>query len=372
MKLTIKRHSFLKTLAQVAEGIPARSADPNYMNFLLTISGEEQTILASDGVITIRGQLQDEEDQNAIIEFEPGSIEIPAKYLLDIIRQLEGDIVTLSQVESSVLNITDGTSNFNINTVRGEEYPSLDLTYRGGHEFEIPGAQFVSLFDTTAFAVATKGPKKHFYGVKIAVNDGVLEFVATDSYRLAQKKIPLDCRENFSFIVPVKALALVRKYSDLKSVHVQVDNNLAYFKIDSIAISCRLYVGDFPVIDRIIPTLTPYLLRVDSRSFIGAVSRATIVASDKTQTVRLKCYPEAVEILAKSDNVGTALEPIKGANYQGENFEISFNYGFVLDAVRALSTPEVTLAFAGEGKAFLIKNDDPSVVQIITPIRSGN
>lgn len=372
MKLTVKRHSFLKILTQVADGIPARSADPNYMNFLLTLSAEEQTVTASDGVITIRGQLFDEEDPEAILGYENGLLEIPARYLLDIVRQLEGDVVTLAQIETSVLNITDGTSNFNINTVRGEEYPPLDLTFRSGHEFEIPGAEFASLYETTAFAVATKGPKRHFYGVKIGVADGQLEFVATDSYRLAQKRVPLAHADNFSFIVPVKALALVRKYSELKNVAVQVDNNLAYFRIGSLTVACRLYVGDFPVTERIIPTLTPYELTVDSKSFIGAVSRATIVASEKTQTIRLKCCSDLVEILAKSDNVGTANEPVKGAQFQGDNFEISFNYGFVLDAVRALNSASVTLAFAGEGKAFLIKNDDPSVIQIITPIRSGN
>ena len=53
LKLVANRSAFLKILNSVIDGIPAKSADPNYMNFLITINDEEKTILASDGAITI-------------------------------------------------------------------------------------------------------------------------------------------------------------------------------------------------------------------------------------------------------------------------------------------------------------------------------
>ena len=229
LKLVANRSAFLKILNSVIDGIPAKSADPNYMNFLITINDEEKTILASDGAITIIHSLAN--DENPVLKsYEPGTIEIPARHFVSIISKLEGEEVILTQIENSFLNITDNYSNFNIKCSRGEEFPQLDIHFTSSHTFEIDGNDFLNLYNSTAFAVATRGPKKHFYGVKIGVNNNILEFVATDSYRLAQRKVAVENNEKFYFIAPVKALSLVAKYCEGKKVLISEDNNLASFK----------------------------------------------------------------------------------------------------------------------------------------------
>lgn len=371
LKLVANRSAFLKILNSVIDGIPAKSADPNYMNFLITINDEEKTILASDGAITIIHSLSN--DENPVLKsYEPGTIEIPARHFVSIISKLEGEEVILTQIENSFLNITDNYSNFNIKCSRGEEFPQLDIHFTSSHTFEIDGNDFLNLYNSTAFAVATRGPKKHFYGVKIGVNNNILEFVATDSYRLAQRKVAVENNEKFYFIAPVKALSLVAKYCEGKKVLISEDNNLASFKVDNLTVISRLYVGEFPNIDRIIPVSTPFVLNVDSKIFLNALDRvATILDAGKGQCVVLKCNEDGAELFARSEQVGNSADPLAGAEFEGNQFEISFNYSYVNDAIKALNSEKIHLCFASEGTAFLVKNDDPNNIQIVTPLRSS-
>lgn len=372
MKLVVTRTSFLKTLSQVYDGVPPKATEPTYLNFFIGLSAEEQIVQATDSNITIKCNIASEKEEDAIKSFEEGMILAPAKYLLDIIRQLEGDVVTLSQIENGVLNITDGFSNFNINCIPQTENPFTDFPYEVKNEIAVSGAEYSALYNTTAFAVAVKGPKKQFYGVKVAVHSGILEFIATDSYRLARKKVEVESQADFSFIVPVKALSLVNKYSEMKEIRIKVDNNWVYFEIEGLMIASKLYSGDFPNVESITPTVSPYILTVDSKCFSNALSRVTIVSPEKLQVVHLRCFDGVVTVFARSENIGTGREEIKNATFEGEDLEIGFNYNFVNDAIKALASQTITFKFTSEARAFLIENGDPSITQLITPIRPGS
>lgn len=370
MKLTIKRVALLKILSMAFEAIPAKSTEPAFVNFLITIDSSTIEIMASDGNISIKGTIAVTSED--VINSDPGSIQVPARYMLDIMRKLEGEIVTISLIESSMLNIADDRSNFNLNTVAGEEYPDIDMTADGDEEIELKGEDFLKLYDATAFAVATRGPKEVYYGVNINALGDTIMFTATDSYRLARKKVVIGGDHHVSFTVPVKALQLISHYEKLETVKIRIDSHKALFYVNDIVIFTRLFTGDFPNMDRIIPQIIPYRLDVDARNFINAIERVTIVSVEKQFAVRLLCEDEHVEVSARSSAVGTSKEVLQNAGFEGERFEINFNVQFVAEAIKALGSDRVTLAFAGESKAFLVQNGDESIVQLITPIRSGN
>lgn len=165
---------------------------------------------------------------------------------------------------------------------------------------------------------------------------------------------------------------MVAKYCEGKKVLISEDNNLASFKVDNLTVISRLYVGEFPNIDRIIPVSTPFVLNVDSKIFLNALDRvATILDAGKGQCVVLKCNEDGAELFARSEQVGNSADPLAGAEFEGNQFEISFNYSYVNDAIKALNSEKIHLCFASEGTAFLVKNDDPNNIQIVTPLRSS-
>lgn len=372
MKLTIKRAAFLKILTTAFEAIPVKSPEPAFVNFLLTVSTDNVEVLSSDGDLTIKGRIP--LSSESVINSEPGSIQIPAKYLLDIMRKIEGETVTIVLIDSSLLNVADERSDFNLNIVAGEEYPDIDMTVEGDDEFTLSSTDFSKLVDSTSFAVATRGVNKNYYGVNIAAYGDELFFLATDSARLARKSIAIDRHydERRAITVPVKALQLAQHCGTESTIRIKFDQFKALFYVDDCVISTRLYKDEMPNIDRLLTVPTPYLLNVDAQSFINAIERVTIVSAEKQFIIRLVCECDRVEVSARSASVGTSREVLTDVQYDGPRFEINFNVNYVREAIKALGDERVTIAFAGENKAFFVRNGDPTNVQLITPIRSLN
>jgi DNA polymerase-3 subunit beta len=383
MKLTIKRLDFLRLLTYVSQAIPAKSAESQFMNFLIDCEEDKVAIVASDGTISakIEQPLKDAKGNDVIINIEKGLIQTPAKYLLDIVAKMSGDIVTLNLVDTNFLNISDDTSTFNLITKAGEEYPDVDLKVPEGNKgFKVSLVDLKRLYDTTAYAVATKGPKDLYYGINVKAKDGKLYFLTTDSYRMARMAVAEPDKEaDFVFTCPVKALSMVTNITAAGDCMIYFDEQRALFVSDGVTLSTRLIRGDFPSIDRIIPPSFPYAITVDKDEFLAAADRVKIISSaeDKNSQVKLTISKDTgVTISARSTNYGNSSEVLKKATYilpENENvFEIGFNVDFAVDAVRALGAGKISFVFASPTRMFMAKNDDPENIQIITPIRMSN
>jgi len=367
MKFTIKRNSFQKLLENAYEAIPIQSPIAALKNFLIEVTENNIRVIGSDGTLTIQAILNVGDDDNAIINSTPGKVQIPAKYLLDIIKNLESDIVTLELVDSSLLFVSDEISQFKLNIFRAEEYPDIDIEATSKEKIDIKMSDFVRLFNSTSFAVATRGPKELFYGINITAKENRLTFIATDSFRLARKYVEIEGNHQVSITVPCKTLSVVSKFNKHDNISMIIDPNKVLFKVGNYTVSSKLYNGEFPNVDRIIPTGMEYNLTVNSKEFISSIERITIVGNTK---ILVNASHDRVEISSKDLNVGSSKEVLKGAEFEGDRFSIIFNARFVVEAIKALDSERVTLAFAAENRAFLVKSSDKTITQVITPIRS--
>ena len=377
MKLTIQRTSFLKLLNFAIQAIPAKSADTQFLNFLLTLKGDEVSVISSDGSLSTKvvQKKKDEKGNDVILAMEEGSIQAPAKYLLDIVSKLGGDVVTLNMVDTNYLNISDDTTNFNLVTKDGAEYPDIDLLVPEDGGFELKIKDLKKLFDTTFYAVATKGPKEIYFGINVSTRNGKAYFLATDSYRMARYAVSIPGDETRSFTCPVKALQMAGNLEG-ENCRIYLDNQRALFVSGGNVISTRLLKGEFPDADRLIPPSFPCKVEVDTEEFLAAADRVKIISSaeDKNSQVRMTISPESgVTLFAKSTNYGNSDEVLRKATFslpEGESiFEIGFNVDFVIDAVKALDSAKVTFVFSSPTRMFMVKNDDSENIQIITPIR---
>lgn len=375
MKLTVKAIALSKILNQAIDAIPAKSTEPSFLNFLFTVTKDSLEVLASDGTITMKTILPAKvgKEQN-IIDSEPGRVQVPAHLFLEIVRKLSGDVVTLSMADSTVLSVSDNHTFYTLNTFNPNEYPDIDMSFDESKALHIPAPDFVRLFQCTNFAVATRGAKQCFLGINIRTEGQVLYFLATDAMRLAQRSLtlPVAFEPAIKFTVPVKVLAMIVKLEGIKEVLVEPGDNKAIFKAGDTVFQTRLYNGEFPSPDRIRPASTPYVLTVNSDEFLAALDRVTLVTMGNLASIaRLTCSKDGAELVASSQPFGSAKEHLDKFTFEGDLFDITFNVKFVADAVRALASPKISLAFAGEGKLFMIKNDDPANFQIVTPIRTN-
>ncbi|MFA6829713.1 MAG: DNA polymerase III subunit beta [Bacilli bacterium] len=383
MKLTIKRIDFLRLLSFVSQAIPVKSAESQFLNFLIQCDDDKLSIIASDGIISAKVEqtLKNEKGDDVILNIEKGIIQTPAKYLLDIVAKLSGETISLNMVDTNYLNISDGPTDFNLITKEGAEYPDVDLNIPEDNKgIEVSLKDIKVLFDATSYAVATRGPKDLFYGINIRAFDGKLYFLATDSYRMARYAVEEEDKDaSFNFTCPVKALNMVTNISEGSKCTIYFDEQRALFISEGITLSTRLIRGEFPSADRLIPSDFPYQVTVDTSEFLNAADCVKIMSSaeDKNSQVRMTVTKDnGVLLKAKATNYGNGKVPLNNAKvFLPENediFEISYNVDFVTAAVKALNSSTFTFEFVNPTRMFMVKSADKENIQIITPIRMTN
>ena len=372
MRFTIRREEFLKGLAIANRAVASKVAVAVLANLKIELTENGLFITGSNYDLTIKTQVPYKFNGVDIIRnYKEGATLINAKLITEMIRKMESEEITLDVVDSTIATVSNSRSNYQLNCVRAEEYPDLDLE-ANGTTLTLSKSDFDLLVSQTAFAASLKEQRPILTAMNLEASNGVLTATATDSARLARKDIAIPNDVNFVANVPAKMMVEVDHLLEgLESVDVAFSDKKALFSLGRTVVASRLIAGDYPNTKNIIPRNTNYLLDVNANDLIKAIDRANILSMDRENVVDLSMSENGVEISAKSQQVGSANEKIDVFRFVGADLKVSFNSEFVVAAVKALNSEDVTFAFVGEMKPFVIRNgSDDSVVQIVTPVRT--
>ena len=372
MRLTVIREQLSKALLSVAKAIPQKKELPILGNILIELNDHGLEVTASDRNITIRtlvpyriGELQ------VIRNYQPGAVLIDSKLIIEAIKSMEGEEVNMELIDGSTLRISDSKSIFNLNSVSAEEYPDIDLDPIG-HELTLKGKDLKALVHQTAFAASTKEARPILTAINFEARDGYLVATSTDTARLARKKIQIESPVHFSINIPAKKMAdICGSFEDEDEIDITVNEKKAQFAFNYTIISTLLTNGEYPNTKNIVPTIFNYTLQVNSNELIRAIRRLSIVSADRDGVIRLIMNGDDVELISRSQLAGSASEKLTMYQFDGDRFEISFKAAFVIDAISALHSEDVSICFVGEMKPFVVKNvNDDSVDMLVTPLRS--
>lgn len=229
----------------------------------------------------------------------------------------------------------------------------------------------------TVFAVSSMETRPILTGVNINISENNLNFVATDSHRLASRKlsIPETDIEFNNVVVPGKSLTELNKILDDSEdmVEISVTNNQILFKTKHLNFLSRLLDGNYPETSRLIPDQSKTTIQVKTKEFLGTIDRASLLARDeKNNVVRLTTKENnLIEISSNSPEVGNVTEDISVQAMEGEELKISFSSKYMIDALKAIEYDEVTISFTGAMRPFIIRPvDDDSILQLILPVRT--
>ena len=372
MRFTIKREEFLKGLTIANRAVASKAAVPVLLNLKIELNENGLFITGSNYEITIKTFVPYRFNEMEIIRnYKEGATLINAKIITDIARKIESEELTFDVVDSTIATISDGRSEYKLNCIRPEEYPDLDLE-PNGTEVAISKEDFDALVSQTAFAASTKEQRPILTALNLEAENGILTATATDSARLARKQIRIEDGINFVANVPARMMVEVDHLLDnIDHVIVAFSDKKALFTLDRTIVATRLVAGDYPNTKNIVPRITNYVLEVNSSDLLKAIDRANILSIDRENVVDLSMDENGIEISAKSSQMGSATERIDLFKYEGQPLKVSFNSEFVNAAVKALGSRDVTFAFVGEMKPFVLKDaQDDSVIQVVTPVRT--
>jgi DNA polymerase-3 subunit beta len=323
-------------------------------------------LLATDMEIGLRVPLTAETTR-------PGSVVLPARLLLDVVRSLAGDQLTmeLRSAEQDV-ELICGATTFHLRTLRAEDFPTLPEP-SPDTRITLPMAAFVETVSRVARSASRDETRPVLTGILMSASMQELRMVATDSYRLSVKETALETAlpDALEANVPARALQeLVRvaQQAPSDSLSVSVGQNQVIFEIGDVVLSSRLIDGQFPNYRQLLPETVEHELRLASAEVTDVVRRISLLAQ-KNAPLRLSFSEGSLTISAQTPDVGEASEAIP-VPFHGEPFEIGFNPEFLRDGLESIESDELVLKLISPLRPGLIESPDTGdFVYLIMPIR---
>jgi DNA polymerase III subunit beta len=301
-----------------------------------------------------------------------GTVVLPARLLLDVVRTLPGGDVSLElrSAEQDV-EIVGGTARFHIRTLRGEDFPPLPEP-GGDQVVSMPAPAFVDTIARVSRSASRDETRPILTGILVSATGDELRMVATDSYRLSVKETRLEAplEGGFEANVPARALdelgRLVR--DEVKEIRIGVRANQVVFEVGGAALSSRLIDGQFPNYRQLLPEGYEHELTVARDELLEVVRRVSLMAQ-KNAPLRLSFSEGEVRVSAQTPDVGEASEPLP-VPFAGEPFEIGFNPDFLTVGLESAGADEVVVKLISPLRPGLLEAADGSgFLYLIMPIR---
>ncbi|MGZ6642582.1 MAG: DNA polymerase III subunit beta [Solirubrobacteraceae bacterium] len=364
MKLSTSSQELLGQLQVVSRVASTRSAVQALSG--VQIAAEERTELrATDMEVALRVPLE------ARVE-RPGTVVLPARLLLDVVRQLpSGDVSLELRPSEQDVEIVAGPAKFHIRTLRAEDFPPLPAP--GGDQIvSMPAKAFTDTIARVARSASRDETRPILTGILASASGQELRMVATDSYRLSVKETRLDAplSEGFEANIPARALEelgrLVRE--DVEEIRIGVRANQVVFEVGGLVLSSRLIDGQFPNYRQLLPESYEHELTIDRGELLEVVRRVSLMAQ-KNAPLRLSFSEGEVRISAQTPDVGEASEPLP-VPFAGEPFEIGFNPEFLVAGLESAGSEQVVLKLISPLRPGLLESADGSgFLYLIMPIR---
>jgi len=372
MKFSIKQKIFLEHLNYVIRGISNKNLIPilNCIKFELTNEG--LYLLSTDNELAIKSFIPASEIDNIEIE---GDLLISGRYIYDIVRKLNNEVINIEEIIDSQVLITTETSSFKLNCNSVNDFPTIDLDFTD-NPIKLEKRVFKTTINQTIFATSTQESRPILTGINFKISENTMEVTATDSYRLSKKRIILDSniQNNVDIIIPSRNLSEIIKLmnDDDEQIELHVFANKVIFKINNLIVMTRLINGNYPDTNKLIPDSFELKIKLNLDNFYNAIDRASLLTNaEEKNIIKLETKNDVMILSSNIPEIGNVEEKIKIEKNTDSEIKISFSSKYMMDALKTFESEEIELAFNGEIKPIIINYvDNSDLTQLILPIRT--
>jgi DNA polymerase-3 subunit beta len=367
MKLSLSVSHLLAQLQTASRVASTRSAVQALSGVMISARADATPeLLATDMEIGLRVPLTADVAR-------PGSVVLPARLLLDVVRSLSGEQVTMElRAAEQDVELISGASTFHLRTLRAEDFPTLPVP-SPDTRIVLPADAFVQTVSRVARSASRDETRPVLTGILMSASAQELRMVATDSYRLSVKETVLESALQGSLEANIPARALqelvrIAQQAGAESLAVSVGQNQVIFELGEVVLSSRLIDGQFPNYRQLLPESVEHELRLSSAELTDVVRRISLLAQ-KNAPLRLSFSEGTLTISAQTPDVGEASEAVP-VPFKGEPFEIGFNPEFLRDGLESIEAEELILKLISPLRPGLIESPDTGdFVYLIMPIR---
>lgn len=333
MEFVIKQSALKEELGFVQGIVEKKSTIPVLSNILIESVGENNIrIVGTDLDVTIRCEAEAEIKS-------AGSMCIQARKLFDIVRLLDGGDVHFVKEENDWVKLRCGNSKFRLAGVSREQFPEVP-SFKNA-PLRLSAAVFNHFIQNTSFAITNEQSRFTLSGAKFMIDANSAKMVTTDGHRLAFIEKQIESAgdgEMMDSLIPKKALLELVKISrdSVADVSFGEDTNHIYFEVDGRLLITRKLSGTFPNYEMVIPKDNDKLAIFDADEMKNAIRRVSLMADERTRSVKLTIRDGEIEIGAQSSEEGEASEKV-AADYQGDEVTVGFNAQYLQDFLNVVS-----------------------------------
>ena len=372
MKFIVSSSYLLKQLSAINGVIATNPVVPILENFLFEISDGNLTVTASDLQTSMITELQ-------IEAREDGSIAIPAKILLETLRNLPEQPITFS-IDSNTYSIEINSDNgrYKLAGENATDFPKIP-TVSDGYSVNMSSEVLGRAIGNTIFATSNDELRPAMTGVYVKLDETNTTFVATDSHRLIRyRRVDVVADMGHSMIIPRKALTLLKATlpSELTNVNVEFNASNAFFNFNQMKMICRLIDERFPDYENVIPLDNNNNVVVKKDELLSSLKRTAIYANKTTHQVRLKITGSELMISAEDLDFSNEANERLSCEHDGEDLEIGFNAKFLVEMLGNIDSDEITIKLNAPNKAGIItphdKDEEEDILMLVMPVMLNN
>ena len=372
MKFIVSSSYLLKQLSAINGVITTNPVVPILENFLFEISDGTLTITASDLQTSMITELEVEAK-------EDGSIAIPAKILLETLRNLPEQPVTFSiDADTYSIEINSDNGRYKLSGENATDFPKIP-TVSDGYAVNMSSGVLAQAINNTIFATSNDELRPAMTGVYIKLDETNTTFVATDSHRLIRyRRVDIAADMAHSMIVPRKALTLLKATLPSENTNVNLEFNAsnAFFNFNNVKMICRLIDERFPDYENVIPSDNEILMHISKAELLSSLKRIAIYANKTTHQVRLKITGSELMISAEDLDFSNEASERLSCEHEGEDIEIGFNAKFLIEMLNNLDANDIELKLSAPNKAGIIlpkeKDENEDILLLVMPVMLNN
>lgn len=368
MKFIVNSSYLLKQLSNINGVITTNPVVPILENFLFEIDKSNLKVTASDLQTSMITEINVESK-------EKGSIAVPARILLDTLKNLPDQPVTFSIDSTSyAIEISSDNGRYKLAGENATDFPKVPAV-SNDFSAHISSEVLAKAVNNTIFATSSDELRPAMTGVYVNLGEKNTTFVATDGHRLVRyRRTDIKSENGSTIIIPRKALNLLKSTLPTENTDVTIDFNAsnAFFNFGNIRMICRLIDERFPDYENVIPSSNPIKMTISRTDLLGSLKRISIYANKTTHQVRLKITGSELQVSAEDLDFSNEANERLSCEHEGEDIEIGFNARFLIEMLSNLDADQIRLNMSAPNKAGVInpaeKDKSEDILMLVMPV----
>lgn len=364
MKLETIREHLVEAVSRAQYAAGRNPTLPVLAGVLLEAKGSTLTLYTTNLDLGISISL-------SVKVLEEGKVVVPAHILNALLNSLASEKSITLTSDGQTLVVKTKSAESTIKTLPVEEFPIIPALQEND-SFSLAAKDFVQGIKAVSYAASVGSIKPELSSIYIHHQGEYLVFAATDSFRLAEKKIKVKHPPHFNkILIPQKnATEIARVFDQINSdITLSIEENQIAFRSVNIYVTSRTIDGNFPDYKQIIPKeflAKVILLKQDLVSSL----KTTIIFSDAYNQLKFHVAPEKklFQIESKNQNIGENIQAIPAA-LEGKPLSLSVNHRYFTDCFPSIASDSLSIAFVGDGRPIVVEGvGDRSFMYLVMPM----